>query len=181
MTILQKTDTAQTTLYFKSPDADSTAENVLSLAFEYCAQKLRLESGQAALALLKQSQKTACQYCTYSIAQQLGLALSSLDETIKSVYIVDYDAAFDDSCFDQDAHLLPIHLLIWTGRKTRSLDALIDALDQAMTRHYADLVGISLPHLLDIQVVDDAEVENRIGWGALLTSIHQRPIQVWSR
>jgi hypothetical protein len=38
-----------------------------------------------------------------------------------------------------------------------------------------------LAHLLDVQIVDDADVKNRVGYGAMLSSLHHRPIQVWER
>jgi hypothetical protein len=36
-------------------------------------------------------------------------------------------------------------------------------------------------HVLDVQVVDDEEVQNSIGCGALLHSLHTRPIRIWER
>jgi hypothetical protein len=30
-------------------------------------------------------------------------------------------------------------------------------------------------------VIDDADVKNRVGYGAMLSSLYQRPIQVWKR
>jgi hypothetical protein len=38
-----------------------------------------------------------------------------------------------------------------------------------------------LQHLLDVQVVDDAEVEKRVGYGGLLFSLHHRPLKIWER
>jgi hypothetical protein len=38
-----------------------------------------------------------------------------------------------------------------------------------------------LKHLLDAQIVDDEEVKSRVGYGALLSSIHNRPVRVWQR
>jgi hypothetical protein len=64
----------------------------------------------------------------------------------------------------------------------RHLDSLVEALDRALVQHYADLIGQhQLAHLLDVQVIDDADVKNRVGYGAMLSSLYQRPIQVWKR
>jgi len=35
--------------------------------------------------------------------------------------------------------------------------------------------------VLDVQVVDDGDVKNRTAYGALLSSLFQRPIKVWDR
>jgi hypothetical protein len=78
--------------------------------------------------------------------------------------------------------LWPIHLIVWTACKTHALDALVGVLDRALTRRYRGLAGHGdLEHVLDVQVIEDADVEHRMGYGAMLASIHQRPIQVWSR
>ena len=75
-----------------------------------------------------------------------------------------------------------IHLIVWAQRKTGALNSLVAALDRALVQSYADLIGMrQLTHLLDVQVIDDADVENRVGYGAMLSSIHHRPIQVWER
>jgi hypothetical protein len=36
-----------------------------------------------------------------------------------------------------------------------------------------------LAHLLDVQAVTDEDVENRVGYGAMLSSLHNRPIRIW--
>jgi hypothetical protein len=75
-----------------------------------------------------------------------------------------------------------IHLIAWAERKTSALDSLVEALDRALVQHYADLIGQhQLAHLLDVQVIDDADVKNRVGYGAMLSSLYQKPIQVWKR
>lgn len=164
------------------PDADQIAAEVIDRAAEYCAQKLGLCDGQAVLTRLQEDDKSACQYCTYSIAQQVGHTLGAWDDHVQAVYVVDYDATPDDLCFASDVRPVPIHVIVWTARKTRALDALIAVLDRALTQRYCKVVQPGGPdHLLDVQVVDDVEVENRTGYGAMLASIYQRPIRVWSR
>jgi hypothetical protein len=164
------------------PDAHSLAADALAQALEYCAQKLGLRDGQAALACLKEGDHAACQYCAYSLAQRVAQAIGAWDEYVQSVYVIDYDATPDDLCFACEGQFGPIHVIVWTARKTRALDALIAVLDRAFTQRYRGLVGCGdLEHMLDVQVIDDADVESRIGYGAMLASIHQRPVQVWSR
>jgi hypothetical protein len=55
-------------------------------------------------------------------------------------------------------------------------------LDRALSDRYADATGANQrAYLLDVQVVDAADVANRRGYGALLTSLHHPPIKVWER
>jgi hypothetical protein len=138
------------------PDAASMAEATLAKALEFCAH--------------------------YNLAKQAAEFLGALDENVKAVYICDYDATPEDLCFGEATQASLVHLVVWARRKTGALNSLVAALDRALVQSYADLIGMrQLAHLLDVQVIDDADVENRVGYGAMLSSIYHRPIQVWER
>jgi len=163
-------------------DAASTAEIALAGALAFCAQKMRLAGSQAAVYCLQQGNCNAHKYCHYSIAKHMAESLGAWDENVKAVYIVDYDATPEDLCFGEGTLTSPVHLIAWVERKTSALDSLVEALDRALVQRYADVIGThQLAHLLDVQVVDDADVKNRLGHGALLSSLYNRPIQVWER
>jgi hypothetical protein len=147
----------------------------------YCAQKMQLDSPQV-VARLRTVDGKACEYCHYSVAKQVAASMGALDANIKAAYIYDYDATPEDLCFGETGRGLPIHLLIWAERKTAALSALAETLGRALAKQYAVMIGVPQPaHLLDVQVVDDADVERRIGHGALLFSLHHRPVEVWRR
>lgn len=179
---VQAAKTKQGTPQWSLPDARSTAEAAISGAMEFCAQKMRLENSQAVLEYLMQRNAAACGYCQYSIAKQIGDSLGALDQNVKAVYILDYDATPQDICFASEKQTVLIHMIVQVERKTSALDSLVAALDHALVQVYGRLLGMEkLEHLLDVQVVDDADVEKRVGYGAMLTSLHQRPLQVWKR
>jgi len=169
-------------LEFRLPDADSTAEVAMNQALNFCAQKMGLAGRQAVVDSLREGNGSACEYCHYSIGKHVAESIGALDENVKAVYIADYDATPEDLCFGQGMRTPPIHLIVWAERKTSALNSLVEALDRALAKRYADTVGPSqLVHLLDVQVVDDTDVDNRTGYGALLTSFHNRPIKLWER
>lgn len=175
-----KTDSK--TLQWSLPDADSTAETVIHGALDFCAQKMGLDNAQMVLDHLGERDKEACGYCQYSIAKQVGDSLGALDQNIKAVYILDFDAVPGDICFAEASTGMLIHLIVWSERKTSALDSLVAALDRALAHSYGKLLNMGkLEFVLDVQVVDDSDVENRVGYGAMLSSLHQRPIQVWKR
>lgn len=176
----QHTNIEVTTPPLHLPNANSTAEDILSNAMEYCACKMGFESPQTAIDRLKQGDHRAGEYCGYSIAKQVGAALGALDENIKAVYMFDYDATPEDLCFGETSRIPLLHLLLWAQRKTEALNSLIAMLDRALAKSYAQLVGPrQLQHFLDVQIIDDADVENRVGYAALLYSIYHRPLKVW--
>jgi hypothetical protein len=164
------------------PDAVSTAEVALAQAMEYCAQKMGLAGAEAAVERIKQGDPAACGYCHYHVAKQVAEALGALDQNVRTAYVFDYDATPQDLCFSEVVQATPIHLLVWTERKTGALSSLVEALDRAMAQQLLDLLGRGpRAHVLDVQIVDNADVENRTGYGALLSSLYHRPIKVWER
>jgi hypothetical protein len=167
---------------FRWPDATSTAELALDEGLTFCARKAGLQDAQEVIEHLRRGDSTVCHYCRYGLAKKLAESIGRLDDNVKAVYTVDYDATPEDRCFSREAQTSSIHLIVWAARKTDALTALVKALDRALVEAYADLIDApELVHLLDVQVVDDADVEERVGYGALLSSIHNRPIQVWER
>jgi len=159
------------------------ARDTMSEALSFCAQKLNLgHSTQTALGRMLEGDGTASRYWQYGLAKRVAEHLAGWDESVKAVYTTDYDATPEDIVFSTPAQSSPIHLIVWTDRKTAALDSLVAALDGALVKRYAELTGLKhLAHLLDVQVVDDADVEARTGYGAILTSLYNRPIQVWAR
>ena len=164
------------------PDVSRTAGEILVQAKEYCAEKMQLDSPQTVLARLRSGEGKACEYCHYSVAKQAAAAMGTLDANIQAAYVYDYDATPEDLCFGAAGRGLPIHLLVWAERKTAALSALAETLGRALAHQYAVMIGVPQPaHLLDVQVVDDADVDKRLGHAALLSSLYHRPIEVWRR
>jgi hypothetical protein len=176
-------DTEHAVTQFMLPDSDSTAEVALAQALSFCAQKMGLAGSQAAVERLQQCDRQAYKYCHYSIAKKVAESVGALDRNIKTIYIVDYDATPEDICFCEGAPTTLIHLIVWAERKTNALESLVNALDRALIQRYIEVVGTcpSMAHVLDVQVVDDDDVKDRVGYGAMLSSLYNRPIQIWER
>jgi hypothetical protein len=164
------------------PDAASTAETIVNQAVKFCADKLRLGDYQMVVERLRRCDESAANYCHYSIAKQVGEALGALDSTVQAVYMVDYDATPEDICFGTTQGIEPIHVIIRVERKTKALGALVEALDRALVRGYAALLSLeNLEHILDAQLVDGVDIKKRVGYGAMLSSLYRKPLQVWER
>jgi len=167
---------------FRFPDTNSTAEIILNEGLAFCARKMRLNDSKEVVKRLQQSDTSACQYCRYGLAKKVAESVGNLDDNIKSVYVLDYDATPHDLCFGPANQTSPIHLIIWAERETDALISLVAALDRALVNRYADLISApGLTRMLDVHVVDDQDVEECVGYGALLSSSHNRPIRVWER
>jgi hypothetical protein len=166
---------------FRMPNVTSMAVDMLNKALEFGAQKMGYDNAHVAIERLHQGNQATRQYCLYSIAEQVGDTLGSLDENVKAVYIFDHDATAEDVIFGEERPPL-VHLLVWVERKTEALNSLVTMLDRALANSYGQRIGPrELVHLLDVQVIDDADVAQRSGYAALLQSLHHRPIRIWER
>ncbi|MBN1657036.1 MAG: hypothetical protein JXA93_01475 [Anaerolineae bacterium] len=163
-------------------DLTDTAEAALTQALAYSAKKLHLGNTHTVIDRLREGDGPARGYYYYSVAGQVAEALGALDENVKTVYLYDYDATPEDMSLGEVGQALPIHLLVWVERKTAALNALAETWDRALANCHANMTGVHRPaHMLDVQVVDSADVQKRIGYGALVSSLHHRPIQIWKR
>ena len=166
---------------WRLPDAASIADAALIRALELCGQKTGTDSQQA-LTNLRRGDRTACDYFHYGLAKEVAQSLGAADQSIKAVYVVDYDATSEDLCFcDSMANPL-IHLIVWAQPRTAALAAIVTAIDRAVVRRYGDLVSLpELTNYLDVQIVNDTDVKERLGYGALLSSVHHPPVKIWER
>jgi hypothetical protein len=163
-------------------DLSRTSREILDEAMEYCAEKMNLNGSGTVIEKLISGEGRACSYCHYSVARRVAEFLGAIDHNVKAAYIYDYDATPQDHCLGGGGRGLPIHLLVWAERKTAALKLMVETWDRALAEGYAELIGgRPSAHVLDVQVVDDSEVQKRIGYGALLSSIHYPPVQLWSK
>lgn len=163
-------------------DTAGIASAALVQAMDFCAKKMALNNREAVVDCLRRSDYNACSYFHYGLAKQVAECLGAWDEAIRAVYLCEYDATPEDACFGEARQPSLIHLLVLAYRKTSALNSLAAALDRALVESYIKLTDLrELTRLLDVQVADDADVQNRTGFGAMLSSLHHRPIQIWER
>ncbi len=162
-------------------DAESAAQAALVGAISFTAQMMRLNRSEATIAL-KQHDRETYGYFKYGLAVQVAEHIAGLDAEVRGVFMYDDEATPDDEIFGEGRPSPLIHLIFVARRKTEALNSLIGALDRALLRGFAGLANAPhLAHLLDAQVVDETEVRNRTGFGALLSSVHQPPLPILER
>lgn len=177
-----ETQTGVENLEFVLSDASGLVEAAMNRALDLGARKMRLDGRQAVIERLQQGDRAAHSYVYYALAEQAAEWLGTWDEDVKAVYIYDCDATPEDLCFGQATRSLLLNLIVWARRKTGALTSILAALDRALTHSYASLTGQpERAHLLAVSVVDDDDVKHSIGCGALLSSLHTRPIRIWER
>ena len=166
----------------RMPDPASAAETALNGALNYCVAKLGVGGIEEVLESLRHRQMICQGYFNYALAKNVADYLGAFDEAVKAAYLFEYDATPEDVCFCETSHDHLIHVIVHVGRRTAALQSMLQALDSALTSRYADLTGAGeVAHVLDVHIVNDDDVRRRCGYGALLSSVHHRPLQLWLR
>jgi hypothetical protein len=166
---------------FGLPDAGSAASAAIDQGLDLCVAMMKLHDRDEAVTLLREHGGEACGYFEYGLIRHLAEYIGALDDQVQAVYQYDDEATPEDVIFGEAMPSL-VHVVIWAQRKTGALNSLVTALDRTVTQCYAELMFTpEQVHLLDVHVVDDAEVNSRSGFGAMFTWLHHRPLLVWKR
>ncbi len=167
--------------FVESSDVSLAAQTMLDQALQFCMAKAHLADREAAVRALRAGEAVTSGYFYYSLARSTGEYLGTWDHDVKAVYAFDYEATPEDVCFGETRHPL-VHLIVWVERKTAALVALATTLDRALVEQVGSLLEQrERQYVLDVQIVDNDEVANRTGYGAVLASIRPHAMQVWGR
>ena len=159
---------------------EGTVARLIDEALRFAASKvgrLKTEDPQAVLA-----DPCAQGYCKYGLAKGVGEFLGRTDATVKEVHMVEMEYGCNPDQVSEGME--PLHscltLVVRADRKTAALSSLILSLDQALVQKLRDLPGFeSMSSILDAHIVDEQEVLERRGFGALLTSLYAHRLKVW--
>jgi len=129
---------------------------------------------------------TICDAVRYQLAQKLAADLGAVDRSVKAVYLYEPEQATtsDEGVRDRPSLSPGLSLIIWVDRKTAALNSIVDSLGSAVSAAAKPLscpFANALCWMVDAQFVDDRQVEQRLGYGALINSVYVRPIEVWQR
>lgn len=158
------------------------ADMMLENALAFCADKtFQGDTRQARLALTS-GRCDVCDYLCYSLAKQVGEYLGQMDAAVKAVYVFqpEYARSSEATAACRSAG---INMIAWVERKSAALSALTEALDAALSERRRKLGCVNATaacYTLNVHLVDDADVRERRGYGALIGSLFVRPIRVWA-
>lgn len=161
------------------------ADRMVESGVAFCASKVFAGDTGRTRQALRQGQCDVCDYVRYSLAKQVGDYLGQMDQTVKAVYTFEAEPGeIDDATARRRAGASGISLIAWVDRKTAALSALVAALEAGLSdRRRAIGCAKATPacYFLDVHMVDDVDVRERRGYGALVDGLHVRPVQVWTR
>ncbi len=164
---------------------DSNVMAMMTKAVKFCASKTGLSEKRIREAVYD-GDCSVCEYLRYGLAQAMAEYLGSVDDAIKSIYIYEpeYATHTDEPIPDGPGFSPAINMIVCANRKTAALSSLLNMLGTAVAAELKRFVcpkSNALCHTIEIHLVDDAEVQRRTGYGALVRSLYVRPIEIWSR
>ena len=155
-------------------------------AIEFCAEKAGLKGKEQAVEALRHGDCSVCEYLRYALAKGVAEYLSSVDDTIQAIYTYEPEyATIVDEPIPGRPNLSPgFNLIARVSRKSAALSSVVASVRSALVGEYKRLgcpKANALCSELDVKVVDDDEAQRRIGYGALISSLYVRPIEIWRR
>jgi hypothetical protein len=123
-------------------------------------------------------------YFKYGLASGVANVLAANDQHIMAIHAHDPSASTDSETGEDVLLDATVHLLVVVTSPSAALDALVAALDRALT---GSLRSLPLPEfskrgfVLDVNLITEEDVRLGVGYARLLSSVFMPPLQVWQR
>jgi hypothetical protein len=156
-------------------------DDMMAEAIQFCIEKTGLQTRDEVLETVQMADCWICEYLRYGLAKGLAAYLGSVDDAVRAVYSYDPERA---TGAEGGITSPGISLIVWASRRSAALSSVANLLTSAVA---AERDGLGCPKsdalclALDVQIVDDAQVESRCGYGALIRSLYVRPVEIWRR
>lgn len=155
-------------------------------AIKFCAEKTRFKDEEQVLGALRCGDCSVCEYLRYGLAEGVAEYLGLVDDTVKVIYTYEpeYATSMDESLPDRPNLSPGISMIAWVSRKSAALSSVVTSLASTLAEELRRLAcpkANALCYMLDVKLVDDKEVQERTGYGALIGSLYVRPLEIWRR
>jgi coenzyme F420-reducing hydrogenase delta subunit/Pyruvate/2-oxoacid:ferredoxin oxidoreductase delta subunit len=151
---------------------------------DFCEKRTRLQGHAAVSEALRQGNYSVHDYFLYGLAREIGHFLGKVEAAVKAVYLFEPESMPGEVNGRQPDVPRGLDLIVWVDIAREELAMLVEALDGELLQQYKALVGPSVAtmrYFLSVEVACDRDVQTRRGAGGLITSLHTRPLEVWSR
>lgn len=160
--------------------------NMVDDALALCAQRAGLKDKKQAKEALSRGDCRVCEQMRNGLTRKVAEYLGSVDNTIQAIYSYESEYATQmDEALPPRPNLSPgLSLIARVSRKSAALSSLVASMRSALAEEHKRFgcpKGDATCCELDVVVVDEDEVQKRTGYGALVSSLYVRPIEVWRR
>ena len=160
-------------------------DKMVEKAIAFCAEKNFAGDTRQTLHTLRRGVCNICCHVTDSLEIQIGEYLGQIDKSVKAIYKYGPDRGKKyPQIQDKAVWKTGINLVVWIRGERTMLRMLGTPLETALTasrRRIGCKIATSACYTLDLKVVNNADVQNRRGFGAIIESKFIRSAQVWPR
>lgn len=156
----------------------SEIENLFAQALDFVSQKSQ-KTIQEVITLLQQEDVWTNSSLRYALADYLcrnSLPID-MDNIVKAVYI------FGSTLRDEARLTSDIDLIFLVVSKKSIHLNFLKVLDDALLKQYKSLIGKqvrNMKSILNVHLVNRKDVKAKRGYGAVVNSIHNPPIKIWT-
>ena len=149
-------------------------ESLFLDAVESCA-RAHGSTIDEALHSLEEGNRESHSCLRYGLAKGLSSYLGSLGCAFREIYV--YGSTLDGYANPAS----DIDVIVVVDKRRDEVSRLLELLDVSLTTCYRHLIGSGKNprSLLDVQIVEDDESDERSGRGAVLAGLNTRPICLW--
>lgn len=151
--------------------------NFFNNSLSFCSEKCSCTRDQV-LRLLQENCPTIHSRIRYALAKELGCYLGENHADVQAVFV--YGSTMQDTA----GKMSDIDLIVLVNEKNPALTESLHMLNEGLMLRYRIILGdtsLSLRRLLDVHIVDVADMSARRGYGAVLNSMFEPPTPIWSR
>ncbi len=164
-------------------DVSGTAEEIREGALAFVREKLTaFQRGLDLIGLLRRSEYF--EIFKHGLAIGVANVLARYDQRVLGVYTYELQTNTDVETGEAVPLNPTLHMLLLVSAPSAALDAFISSLDRALM---ASLKELALPVLkqrdfiLDVNLVTKQDIQYKIGYAKLLSSVFAPPLKVWQR
>ncbi len=160
---------------------DDVAETIRNDAIEFARQQV---DGEDAGLISLLGRRDFFESFKYGLMSKVAEVLAATDRNILAVYTYDVDMNPDAEIGGELPLDATARLLVHVSTPSAALQAFISALDRALLASLKELPSPLFKErafILDINLITDQDIRQRIGFAKLLTSPFAPPLKVWQR
>ncbi|MBI3737816.1 MAG: PEP/pyruvate-binding domain-containing protein [Chloroflexi bacterium] len=163
------------------------ADEMVEKAVAYCAEKKFNSDTQQTVLALRQGRCDVCGVLSNCLVTQVCEYLGQMDRMVKAVYRFEPENTHlyrEGGTKPLVASKTGINLVAWVDRKSAALTALGNTLENVLAesrRKFGCQNAAPSCYVMDVELVDDEDVQERRGYGIVINNMYLRATQVWSR
>ena len=160
---------------------DDVAETIRNDAIEFARRQV---DGKDAGLISLLGRRDFFESFKYGLTTRVAEVMAATDPNILAIYILDLDMNPDAEIGGELPLDATARLLVHVSTPSAALEAFIGALDRAMLTSLKELPTALFKErvfILDVNLITDQDIQQRVGFAKLLTSPFAPPLKVWQR